>query len=56
MLFHNLTDLSGRGKSVELKKQQQKKQTNNNKKEHVIYISPLDTVGDDKSEIGKTAW
>ena len=34
-LFPNLTDLSGRGKSVEL--EQTTKQTNN-KKEHVIHV------------------
>ena len=55
-LFPNLTDLSGRGKSVELK--QTTKQTNKqtSKKEHVIYISLLHTLGDHKPAIGKTAW
>ena len=55
-LFPNLTDLSGRGKSVEL--EQTTKQTNEQttRKNTLFTLSRLDMPGDHKSEIGKTPW
>ena len=55
-LFPNLTDLSGRGKSVEL--EQTPKQTNEQttRKNTLFTLSRLDMPGDHESEIGKTPW